>query len=44
MVNDECECVEDDGVFFECVLCCLTNELKCTCHDGEIDIYCRECF
>jgi len=44
MVNKECECVEHDGEFFECELCYLTNELKCTCYDGEIDIYCRECF
>jgi hypothetical protein len=44
MVNNECECVEHDGEFFECELCYLTNELKCTCRDGEIDLYCRECY
>jgi len=43
-MNKECECVEKDGEFFECELCYLTNELKCICFDGEIDIYCRECF
>ncbi len=45
MVNNECECVWENHIqVYECELCYLTNELKCICRDGEIDVYCRECF
>lgn len=40
----QCECQEHEGEFYQCELCFLAEEDKCTCFDGEINIYCRECF
>ncbi len=43
---NECECVwVDDGMkVYECEWCYLQYEDNCTCHDGEINVNCEECF
>ena len=35
-----CECEEN----YECEECYYANQDRCTCVDGEINIYCEECF
>lgn len=44
--ESKCECEYDgEEQLYQCEECYhIEQQAKCTCIDGEIDIYCRECY